>query len=266
MKVAVTTLAFCVAALLALGLVMLYSSSMTQVGAHYLMMQLVWCAFGFALCVAATTLDYQLLKKLAWPLFLLALFLLVLVLVPHIGQKNQWRAPLVRFLHGVRFQPSELGKIALIIMLAWYGDRYQRQMQTWKRGILFPGALIALMLGLIFVEPDRGTTILLAAVSGAMLLIAGVRWKYHYSTGFARRGRTGGFHFARPDAHEAHFQLVGSGTAQGRRRLSGVSGHDCAWLRRLDAASVSATAGKNSASCRNTTPILFFPSSAKSSV
>ena len=62
MKVAVTTLAFCVAALLALGLVMLYSSSVTQVGAHYLMMQLVWCALGFVLCVVATTLDYQWLK------------------------------------------------------------------------------------------------------------------------------------------------------------------------------------------------------------
>ena len=72
MKVAVTTLAFCVAALLALGLVMLYSSSMTQVGAHYLMMQLIWCSFGLVLCVAATTLDYQLLKKLAWPIFILA--------------------------------------------------------------------------------------------------------------------------------------------------------------------------------------------------
>ena len=48
MKVAVTTLAFCVAALLALGLVMLYSSSMTQVGAHYIILQLLWCAFGFA--------------------------------------------------------------------------------------------------------------------------------------------------------------------------------------------------------------------------
>jgi cell division protein FtsW len=177
MKVAVTTLAFCVAALLALGLVMLYSSSVTQVGGHYLMMQLIWCAFGFTLCVAATTLDYQWLKKFARPIFILALFLLVLVLIPHIGRKINGARRWFDF-HGVRFQPSELGKIALIIILAWYGDRYQRQMQTWKRGILFPGALIALMLGLVFVEPDRGTTILLAAVSGTMLLIAGVRWKY----------------------------------------------------------------------------------------
>ena len=180
MKVAVTTLAFCVAALLALGLVMLYSSSMTQVGAHYLMLQLVWCALGFVLCVAATALDYQLLKKVAWPLFIFALVLLVLVLLPlphgitkKINGAHRWF-----ILPGMRLQPSEFAKLALVIMLAWYGDRYQRQMQSWKRGIVFPGLLIALVLGLIFVEPDRGTTILLAAVGGSLLLIAGVRWKH----------------------------------------------------------------------------------------
>ena len=48
MKVAVTILVFCVAALLALGMVMLYSSSMAQVGARYLAMQLVWCVLGLA--------------------------------------------------------------------------------------------------------------------------------------------------------------------------------------------------------------------------
>src|ERR1035438_8820207 len=60
MKVAVTTLAFCVASLLALGLVMLYSSSMvmfdkhthSEIGAHYLMMQLVWCALRISLLLA----------------------------------------------------------------------------------------------------------------------------------------------------------------------------------------------------------------------
>jgi cell division protein FtsW len=180
MKVAVTTLAFCVAALLALGLVMLYSSSMTQVGAHYLMLQLVWCAFGFVLCVAATALDYQWLKKAAWPLFIFALVLLVLVLLPlphgitkKINGAHRWF-----IFPGMRLQPSEFAKLALIVMLAWYGDRCQRHMQTWKRGVVLPGLLIAVVLGLVFVEPDRGTTILLAAVSGSMLLVAGVRWKH----------------------------------------------------------------------------------------
>jgi len=73
-------------------------------------------------------------------------------------------------------QPSEFVKIALIIMLAWHGDHAQRKMNTIKRGILIPGIIIAVALSLIFIEPDRGTTILLAAVSGTMLMIAGVRW------------------------------------------------------------------------------------------
>src|SRR5271170_4448429 len=177
MKVAVTTLAFCVAALLALGLVMLYSSSMTQVGAHYLMMQVTWCALGLVLCAATGSIDYQLLKKFAWPAFILALILLVAVIVPHIGRKINGARRWFDF-HNVRFQPSEFAKLALIILLAWYGDRYQRQMQNWKHSVILPGLLIAVVLGLIFVEPDRGTTILLAVVSGAMLLVAGVRWKY----------------------------------------------------------------------------------------
>ena len=69
MKSAVTTLAFCVAALLALGMVMLYSSSssMTQhgvrVGANYLIMQMIWCGLGLVACAVATALDYRQLKR-----------------------------------------------------------------------------------------------------------------------------------------------------------------------------------------------------------
>ncbi|HLP75543.1 MAG TPA: FtsW/RodA/SpoVE family cell cycle protein, partial [Candidatus Paceibacterota bacterium] len=85
MKIAVTTLVFCVAALLALGMVMLYSSSMTQVGTRYLIMQLIWCGLGIVSCVMMASLDYRLLKKFWWVLFAVAVILLALVLVPHIG-------------------------------------------------------------------------------------------------------------------------------------------------------------------------------------
>src|ERR1035438_3419795 len=184
MKVAVTTLAFCVAALLALGLVMLYSSSMTQVGAHYLMLQLVWCALGFVLCVTATVLDYQWLKRATWPLFILALVLLVLVLLPLPhgitrvinGARRWFIIPKI----GMRLQPSELGKLALIVMIAWYCDRSQRFMQILKRGVVLPGLLIVSVLGLVFVEPDRGSTILLAAVSGSMLPVAGAPMEHRF--------------------------------------------------------------------------------------
>jgi cell division protein FtsW len=185
MRVAVTTLAFCAAALLALGLVMIYSASQalvnahthTEVGARMLQMQLVWCALGLVMCAVTAILDYTLLKKIAWPIFIGALVLAASVFVPHFGMKINGAHRWIR-LPGATFQPSELVKIALIIMLAWYCDRSQRKMQTFKRGIIFPGIIIASALGLIFVEPDRGTTILLAAVSGMMLLVAGARFHH----------------------------------------------------------------------------------------
>jgi cell division protein FtsW len=184
MKVAVTTLAFGVAALMALGLVMLYSSTMTTTaGAHDLIMQAIWCSLGFMLCVTATALDYQLLKKLSWPAYGCALILLGLVFAPLVGHASHGAHRWIGRGH-ISLQPSEFAKIALIITLAWYGDRYQRQMHTWKRGILVPGIIIGAILGLIFVEPDRGQTILLGAVSGAMLLIAGVRWRYMFGAMF----------------------------------------------------------------------------------
>jgi cell division protein FtsW len=115
------------------------------------------------------------LKKFAWLVFIAALFLAALVFVPHVGMHFNGAHRWIR-LPGATFQPSEIVKIALIIMLAWHGDHSQRKMNTIKRGILIPGLIIAAALGLIFIEPDRGTTILLAAVSGTMLMIAGVRW------------------------------------------------------------------------------------------
>jgi cell division protein FtsW len=171
-------LAFCVAALLSLGMVMLYSSSMTQFGAGLLTKQLEWFVVGAILCVTVTALDYQLLRKFAWPIFFLALFLLAGLFVPHmhgvrINGARRWFD-----FHGFRFQPSEFAKIALVTILAWYGDRCQRQMQTWSRGVVLPGLLIASILGLVFIEPDRGTTILLATVGCSLLLMAGTRWKH----------------------------------------------------------------------------------------
>ena len=167
---------------MALGMVMLYSSSMTQVGPRYLIMQMIWAVLGVTVCVVATATDYRVLKKFVWPVFGVAVVLLILVLLPlpygitkKINGAHRWFIlPEI----GIRLQPSELGKLAVILALAWYCERSQRFMQTWWRGIVVPGVIAGAIIGLIFVEPDRGTTILMACVTGSMLLIAGVRWKY----------------------------------------------------------------------------------------
>lgn len=177
MKLAVTILVFCVAALLALGIVMLYSSSMSQVGTKYLLKQLLWCFLGLSLCLAAALIDYRHLKKIWWLMLAVAVVLLVLVLVPSIGSlrngARRW------FTYGsFTLQPSELGKLSLLVALAWYGERYRRQMGTWGKGMLLPGLLIALVTGLIFKEPDVGNALLLGAVCCGVLLLAGIRLAY----------------------------------------------------------------------------------------
>jgi len=165
-------------------MVMLYSSSMPQVGTRYLVMQLIWCGLGLTACVGATLVDYKYLAKFWWLLLAIAIIALALVLVPHVGVVRGHARRWFSF-GGMSVQPSEFAKLALIVALAWYGDHYQRQMRTWKRGIIIPGLFIAVVLGLIFVEPDRGTTILMAAVSGTMLIVAGVRWTYIVPPGVA---------------------------------------------------------------------------------
>ena len=177
MKMAVTILVSCVAALLALGIVMLYSSSSPQVGTRYLMLQLVWCALGLAACVVATVMDYRELKKVSWVLLVVALVMLALVLNKHVGVVHGGARRWFSF-GGMNFQPSEFAKLAVIIALAWYGEHYQRQMSTWARGVLIPGLLIGLAVGLLFLEPDVGNGLVLATVCGILLLIAGIRLRY----------------------------------------------------------------------------------------
>jgi cell division protein FtsW len=168
-------------------MVALYSASMNMelnqsaVGSNFLRQQLVWCAFGLAGCAAAAAVDYRRWKKIALWLLAFSAFLLVLVYVPVIGYAtkgaHRWIG-LPHVPHTPRFQPSELAKLALILFLAAYGERHQRHMGSFKKGLAVPGAVILAILLLIFFEPDRGCTILLAAVAGTMMVVAGVRLLY----------------------------------------------------------------------------------------
>jgi cell division protein FtsW len=176
MKVAVGILVFCVAGLLALGLIVMYSSSADRFGAHLLAVQFISCVVGLVGCGLAASIDYGHLRKCGFDALGVSLVLLGLVLIPGIGTEaggaHRWLS-----YRGFRLQPSELAKLSLIIVLAWYGERYQRQMHTWSKGLAIPICLFVVpVLALVFPEPDRGSTILLAALSGTLLLIAGVRW------------------------------------------------------------------------------------------
>jgi cell division protein FtsW len=102
------------------------------------------------------------------------MWLLIAVFIPYLGAKRGGATRWIN-LRVMMFQPSELAKLVLIIAIAYYAERFQRQMHTLKRGIVIPAAFILPVLGLIFLEPDYGTMLLLAAVSAMMLIVAGVR-------------------------------------------------------------------------------------------
>jgi len=172
-----------VASLLALGMVMLYSAGMLSLGTHYLKLQLLWCAVGIVACLCFAFIDYKYLKAAAPFLFVLALVLLALVLVRAGGSSHGAKRWLV--FGAMTFQPSEAAKIALIVALAAYGERFQRLMPSFRHGLLYPAIVIALIIGLIFVEPDRGTSILLAGVSFGILLMAGANMKFVIPLGLA---------------------------------------------------------------------------------
>ena len=177
MKFASTTLVFVVSALLALGLVMLFSATMFHRGSPIWGSQVLWCCIGLVVCLGTAMVDYQVLKKVSVLALVLALLLLVAVMIPGIGlERNGARRWLQ--LPGTTFQPSEFAKLAVIIALAHYCERKGRRMGTFKNGLLIPGMVLALFLGLIFIEPDWGATALLATVCGLMLFLAGTKLRF----------------------------------------------------------------------------------------
>jgi len=177
MKAATSLLLFSVLGLLVLGIVMLVSASTGQQEARYLIMQPIWAGVGLVALLIAASGDYRWLRKFWWALLLLAVALLALVWVPHVGVSKNGASRWISF-GKVGMQPSEFAKIALIIAIAWYGERFQRHMGTLWRGMIIPGLGIGAVLFLIFKEPDVGTTLLLATVSAVMLLVAGLRWRH----------------------------------------------------------------------------------------
>lgn len=179
------TLLFSVAALLAIGLVAIYSVGMTQTKlAGHFQKQLLWAIVGAGAFTVAVLTPYEFLRRRAFWILGIALVLLVAVATPGIGQvfgnARRWLV-----FGRVSFQPSEFAKVALILALAMYAEKYFRQMRSLQHGFLLPACFIAPVLGLIAIEPDRGTAALMAVICGVMLLVAGVRWVFVLPTATA---------------------------------------------------------------------------------
>ncbi|MDA1000496.1 MAG: FtsW/RodA/SpoVE family cell cycle protein, partial [bacterium] len=165
-------------ALTAFGVVMMYSAShilaLDRFGdpLHFVKRHLLWAGVGFAVMLGVCRLRLEWLQKMAYPILILSFVALALVFVPGIGRAaggaRRWAA-----LGPIVFQPAEVAKLGLVIFLAHILSVKSERLQEWKYGFLPPVAVIALVLALILVQPDLGTAILIAGVSGFLLFIAG---------------------------------------------------------------------------------------------
>src|SRR5690606_36171190 len=169
----------CVAALLILGLTILFSASASfkQGPYYYLNKQILGVGLAVVACFVASRVDLEGLRRYAWLIGLGAAIALVLVLVPGIGVSvngsRRWLG-----LGPVRVQVSEFAKLAMVYCLAHYLALNQTRIGEFRRGFLIPIGIIAAFGGLIVLEPDFGTAALAVAVGLTLLFLAGARWRY----------------------------------------------------------------------------------------
>ncbi len=130
-------------------------------------------AFGLVMMLAISVVDIRFIARLAWPVYLVSVALLVLVLrMGHVGKGAQrWID-----LGGFQMQPSELAKIGLILVLASWFHRASNERVGNPLFLIPPIILVLIPVGLILKEPNLGTAVITAVVGGAVFLGAGVRW------------------------------------------------------------------------------------------
>jgi cell division protein FtsW len=168
------------------GLVMMFSASAVMAGKkfddswYYLKRQLVWLTVGLILLHVASRIDYIWWKRLSFPLLGLVAVLLVMVLIPSIGQAKHGAHRWLQ-LGPISVQPAEMVKLVAVIYLAGYLARKEDRLQHFSTGLLPPLLIIGIISGLILKEPDLGTVVVLGLVTGGLLFVGGARLA-HLST------------------------------------------------------------------------------------
>jgi rod shape determining protein RodA len=159
-------------ALMAAGCAFIYSASNALGTLRMFQMQILWCLIGLGIFTAVSILDYRELRRFKVPVFAASVFLLASVfLCPAQSGAHRW-VPLP----GFNMQPSELGKLAVILMLAAIIGDPANDLRDWKTlGMCFGS--VGLIFLLIAAEPDLGTSLVLIPVTVLMLYCAGMSMK-----------------------------------------------------------------------------------------
>ncbi len=178
--------------LLAFGLLMVLSASSPIAYASkstnhdsffYFKKQLLWAIFGSIGMFITANFDYNKLKRLAFPVLVVSVLLLLLVLIPGIGRKiNDARRWI--YIGPINFQPSEVAKIAVIVFMAYSLSKNYKELNNFSIFLMYI-AIIGIIAGIIMMEPHFSCTMLIVSTAVIMLFVAGAKIKHFLVLGLA---------------------------------------------------------------------------------
>ena len=171
-----------VVALLAWGLVMVYSASIAMpdnprfgkiAPTHFLVRHVMSLGMGFVAALLAFQVPMKVWERVAPWLFIVSILMLIAVLIPHVGTvvngARRWLS-----LGIMNFQPSELAKFAVLIYAADYMVRKMEVKERFFRAVLPMGAAVAVVGALLLAEPDMGAFMVIAVIAMGILFLGGV--------------------------------------------------------------------------------------------
>lgn len=179
------TLLLLIFALVCIGVVMIGSANewvLDKENFHLdsmMIKQILGFALGLFVMCMVLLVNYDIIKMLTIPFYLGVLFLLVLVLFIGVGSEadgddvRRW----IQLFGGFTLQPSEFGKMAIIMLMAWFLNIYQDKINNIII-LMMIGVLVVLPLYLIYKEPDLSTSIVVMAIICFILFHANVGWRY----------------------------------------------------------------------------------------
>jgi cell division protein FtsW len=168
--------------LIFIGLVMVFSASAVMAkerygsGYFFLLRQLGWATAGILAMVLAMKIDYRRYKHPAVVFSLLGATTLLLISVFFLDRAHHTH----RWFHlgPLSFQPSEMAKPALILFLAFFLESRTKSMKDWRNTVLPAAVPTLVFIALIIFQPDLGTAIACAAITGCVLFVAGLDLRY----------------------------------------------------------------------------------------
>lgn len=154
----------------AIGITMIYSSTYRLASGHqaqFYMKQIYWLLIGIVAMLVVISFDYRELVKMGYLIYAISIVLLILPLLKGSGEARRWLS-----LGIFRFQPSELAKLSVLLVVTQY--LYDRSSPLRNlTDLVIPFSLVLVPVGLILVEPDLGTTMVFFPMLIFLIYLAG---------------------------------------------------------------------------------------------